>query len=228
MRSTPYVTTSRIYAVLDLLMHLISEFGSDTAPELVVSIADMDPVIKACSVPGFFHRLPAWGPLSVPTLHSFRTSAIQAALDEVNKVSVPLKESGIANIFPKKAYTSSTGIPKRFASTLSVTTTPVSKVTEENAARPKSKRPSDTEQSSAAKKKRVLHDGYGEPSEHVSKPSSGSSGSTLVNTKRSSKKAADKPASVFLSKEQVRILELVQANQSVFYTGSAGVLSVST
>lgn len=158
---------------------------------------------------------------------SKRMLAIQAALDEVNKVSVPLKESGIANIFPRKANTSETDNPKRFASSLSVTTTSISKVTEENATRPKSKRPSDTEQSSAAKKKRVLPDGYGEPSGHVSKPSSSSSSSTLVNTKRSSKKAADKPASVFLSKEQVRILELVQANQSVFYTGSAGVLSVS-
>lgn len=92
------------------------------------------------------------------------------------------------------------------------------------------KRPSDGHESgSASKKKRVLPDSflYGETSSKP--PSRGSRSSTpsmtVVNERRQDRlerKATDKPAKIFLSKEQLRILELVQQGHNVFYTGSAG------
>lgn len=42
--------------------------------------------------------------------------------------------------------------------------------------------------------------------------------------KKERQKATEKPAAIFLSKEQIRILELVQSGHSLFYTGSAGTL----
>lgn len=42
--------------------------------------------------------------------------------------------------------------------------------------------------------------------------------------KKERQKATEKPAAIFLSKEQIRILELVQSGHSLFYTGSAGML----
>ncbi|KAL5512888.1 PIF1 [Sanghuangporus vaninii] len=85
------------------------------------------------------------------------------------------------------------------------------------------------ESESASKKKRILPDSflYGETS---SKPPSRGSRTTtpsmtVMNERRqdrSERKAAEKPAKIFLSKEQMRILELVDKGHSVFYTGSAG------
>ncbi|OCB88619.1 hypothetical protein A7U60_g4217 [Sanghuangporus baumii] len=119
-----------------------------------------------------------------------RLAVIQAALDEVDFESQPLRDSSIAN----------------------------------------TKRPSDGHESeNSSKKKRILPDSflYGETS---SKPPSRGSRTTtpsmtVMNERRqdrSERKAAEKPAKIFLSKEQMRILELVDKGHNVFYTGSAG------
>jgi hypothetical protein len=41
-------------------------------------------------------------------------------------------------------------------------------------------------------------------------------------------KAATKPAKVFLSQEQLHILKLVEEGNSIFYTGSAGMVIVAS
>ncbi|KAI5118403.1 hypothetical protein M0805_007537 [Coniferiporia weirii] len=133
-----------------------------------------------------------------------RLRAIQAALDEMNSTSQALKSSAIANAVSSAQHGSS------------------------NPFAPSSKRPSDTEPATAAKKKRVLPNTFSDaPVARAgsSSSSAGSISSVVMNVARqdpAGRKAAEKPAAVFLSKEQVRILELVQLRHSIFYTGSAG------
>ncbi|THH11327.1 hypothetical protein EW145_g722 [Phellinidium pouzarii] len=157
-----------------------------------------------------------------------RMLAIQAALDEMNCTPV-LKDSVVANTVAARAvqvYNSS----DRSTSSSSVFSTKTESAKADASHR--SKRPSDAESENIAKKKRVLPTSFTDslpvqannpPSSRVS--SNNPSTMTVMNVtrrERSDKKAAEKPAAVFLSKEQVRILELVQLGHSIFYTGSAG------
>ena len=141
-----------------------------------------------------------------------RLAAIKAALEDMNAASEsikttignPLQSSSLAN---SKYYTST-------------------------------KRPSDSLDSDEnAKKKRILPDSFMSSTSAKSKPSSSSHSAptstasmTVMNVTRQEqpkKKTVDKPAAIFLSKEQIRILELVRGGQSLFYTGSAGMSIVS-
>lgn len=77
-------------------------------------------------------------------------------------------------------------------------------------------------------KRRQLPNSWNDTASSSSKSSSGgsslsrTSSATTVRIIPSGSKAIVKPAAVFLSQEQTHILKLVQAGESVFYTGSAG------
>lgn len=104
------------------------------------------------------------------------------------------------------------------------------------------KRPSlDNAESAVIKKRRQLPDSFQnvalEPVSLMSKamPSSSRSSSSVRSPapvimevrKDASLRAAAKPAKVFLSKEQLHILKLVEDGHSIFYTGSAGQCAAS-
>jgi hypothetical protein len=75
-------------------------------------------------------------------------------------------------------------------------------------------------------KKRVLPDSFSNLT-HAPPAGNSSVSRSLASTSKITKadaKAAEKPAKVFLSQEQLQILNLVEQGQSVFYTGSAGEL----
>ena len=151
---------------------------------------------------------------------SKRLAAIQAGLDSVGYQSQALKTSTIIN--------SST------ASTVQMAI--MNRVNSSSSSSSKRSSPDNVQQgdNTTAKKRRVLPDsftkeeGRKDESVRVSKaPSSAKTSDTLSErtnmVKKEKPRAAEKPAPIFLSKEQVRILELVQKGQSLFYTGSAGV-----
>lgn len=137
-----------------------------------------------------------------------RMAAIQAALDEMSGTSQALKSSKMANI---------------------------------DAGNPSVKRSSDgMDSNGAAKKKRVLPGSFSEPaapsttksvSNANGKPASRSNSSAVTaqvigisRKSKSERKASGQPAALFLSKEQQKVLQLVESGQSLFYTGSAGEL----
>ena len=163
------------------------------------------------SRPGTSHTssAPAKPIANVSDARARRMAAIQAALDEMSETSQALKSSKIANMDAG------------------------------------SKRSSDgLDSSGAPKKKRVLPGSFSEaPSSSATtssvssangKPSS-KSGSSAVTSQvmsisrksKAERKATDKPAPIFLSKEQQRVLQLVENGESLFYTGSAGTCNSS-
>ena len=98
------------------------------------------------------------------------------------------------------------------------------------------------ENATVTKKKRVLPNNWGSAPDVMSQSSGFGADSVVAAGKRVAKVSSSgtlslaanglgsKPAAVapvFLSKEQTKILKLVQEGQSVFYTGSAGMLLCS-